>query len=408
MIESLLLQPSLRDERGLALEPLIARLGRLDLSTLLVYAIAQVAPSALPHLAEQFHVAGLEGWDLAATDRERSHLVATAIDYHRAKGTLAGLQLAGRRAGLTIVQATTPPAKTYLAPARNRAERDLALESFPQLRLYRTRVRGQRVALGLYCHAAWLGTEFTTAAALARRLGWRAEVRAPGGALRAETVLIHQDTDRAAAPLDLEVRRPGAAGRGTYPAGRLGQSFMLAQAAGERLFNVRLTQPYSAAQDQASAVQPGLALTAAAYAVRAVPGVAGGVMLGRFVSGHVADQRACDRLWRAVPLFARAVTDPRRGRSTHVGSARLTMPAFTAELRTSVPGRRSPRLVGAFCAGYWGGAVGSRLERGLGALRLAVAVRDRVWIDTHDRQALRSGAAPAGRYRCGQIISRSV
>jgi hypothetical protein len=132
-------------------------------------------------------------------------------------------------------------------------------------------------------------------------------------------------------------------------------------------------------------------------------------MLGRWVAGHLVDNGSRDRLYRRFWLFDPAVPLIRRGRSTHVGGMKLGMPAYTAELRTSQPGQRSPRLLGRFACGYWPPALPSRLERGAAVLRQAVAVRDRVWLDTHDRQCLACGGGRmTGRYRSGQIISLST
>jgi len=415
MIEPLLLQPSLRDPRGLALEPLTARLGRLDLSRLLVYALGQVEASALPYLAEQFHVAGLEGWDLVTGEAQRRYLVATAIDYHRVKGTLAGLRLAGARAGLSIVRALTPPCKTYLAPTLTRAERDAFLARYPQLRLFRYRTRGVQLAQGWYLGAAYVGgPNYPTVTDAVLRLGWRAFVTQTDGSERPVTTLVRElERTAADAHLEVAVRRPGAAGLGVYPdpARLLPRAFLVSQDGGGRLFNLSLTTPYLDLDERlhAHAAPSGLSPIDIRYTAVAQPGTAHGAMLGRWVSGYLTDNGSRVRLYRRLALFDPAVPVPRRGRSTHLGAATLAMPAFTAELRVSLPGRRAPRLLGRFAAGYWAPAAPSRLVRGAAALGLAAAVRDRVWLDTHDRQAVTSGGGvPAGRYLAGQIISRSV
>jgi len=87
MADDRLIPESIRDENTRALNGLIERLGRLDVTGLLVYLIDNVASSALPHLAEQFHVSGDEGWLLAGTEADRRTLIKRAIDLHRHKGT---------------------------------------------------------------------------------------------------------------------------------------------------------------------------------------------------------------------------------------------------------------------------------------------------------------------------------
>lgn len=82
-----LVPESIQDDSTLALEALIERLDDLNLSPVLVNIIDLVTSSALPHLAEQFHVTGDEGWLLAVSDTERRALIKAAIAAHRYKGT---------------------------------------------------------------------------------------------------------------------------------------------------------------------------------------------------------------------------------------------------------------------------------------------------------------------------------
>lgn len=77
----------IKDENSQAFNELFNRLGTLDLTPLLVYLIDGVEESALPHLAEQFHVMGTEGWLQVKTDAEKRNLIKQAIDIHKYKGT---------------------------------------------------------------------------------------------------------------------------------------------------------------------------------------------------------------------------------------------------------------------------------------------------------------------------------
>ncbi len=408
-----LLQPSINDARGLALDNAQARLGRLDLARLLVYAIRRVPESALPLLAEQFHVSGLEGGDWVTTTAERRQLILDSIADHRLKGTLAGLRRAGGRAGLGIVRAVTPPARVYCAPTLTKGEREAFLARYPQVRLYRYRTRGQRLPQGWYCNAAFVGgRHYPTVTDAVLRLGWRAFTRTPDGAETPVTTLVRELVrTQAEAQLALAIRRPGAAGFGTYPTRLIPRAFLVTQDGGGRLFNLTLTTPYLDFDESLHphAARPGLGLIDIRYATTAERGGAHGAHLGGWVTGYLADNGARDRLYRRFHLFDPAVPLVARGKSQHVGAMKLGMPAYTAELRTALPGRASPRLTGRFCAGYLAPRAPSRLGPVAATLRLAVAARDRVWLDTHDRQGLASGGATlAGRYRAGQIISRST
>ena len=83
-----LLQPSLQgDGRMENLARLIARLSALPVSVPIVNLFDRVDASALASLAEQFHVMGDEGWNLAGTEAARRALLKRAIELHRHKGT---------------------------------------------------------------------------------------------------------------------------------------------------------------------------------------------------------------------------------------------------------------------------------------------------------------------------------
>lgn len=87
MADHRLIPDSIKDASSLAFNELVERLGTLDITPVLIYMIDNVASSALPHLAEQFHVSGDEGWLLAGTEADRRTLIKRAIELHRHKGT---------------------------------------------------------------------------------------------------------------------------------------------------------------------------------------------------------------------------------------------------------------------------------------------------------------------------------
>lgn len=90
------------DERMRTLAALSARISAVELSPLLVYLIDQVSRSALPVLAEQFHMQGDEGWLLAADDEQRRQLLKRAIEWHRYKGTRWALDEIFRVLGINV------------------------------------------------------------------------------------------------------------------------------------------------------------------------------------------------------------------------------------------------------------------------------------------------------------------
>ncbi|EHQ9703759.1 phage tail protein I [Salmonella enterica] len=88
-MDKLLLPPPLAsDERFSILANIAAeRFAQIDLTALLVYLVDIVDASALPSLAGQFHVQGLEDWLFAANEQEKRELIKQAIELHKYKGT---------------------------------------------------------------------------------------------------------------------------------------------------------------------------------------------------------------------------------------------------------------------------------------------------------------------------------
>jgi len=80
--------PLAGDERMARLAQLIwQQVEKTDLSPLLVYLVDTVRDGLLVHLADQFHVMGVEGWNLSETPGQQRRLVKDAIALHRMKGT---------------------------------------------------------------------------------------------------------------------------------------------------------------------------------------------------------------------------------------------------------------------------------------------------------------------------------
>lgn len=63
------------------------RFMQLGLQILLVAIVDNLPIDALPHLAEQKHITGNEGWIQADTEQEKRNLIKNAIEIHRYRGT---------------------------------------------------------------------------------------------------------------------------------------------------------------------------------------------------------------------------------------------------------------------------------------------------------------------------------
>lgn len=82
----------LNDLSSQVFDELFSRFNNLPTDVLLVYLIDNVDSSALPHLAEQFHITGKEGWIYAQSEEEKRELIKNSIELHKYKGTKYALE----------------------------------------------------------------------------------------------------------------------------------------------------------------------------------------------------------------------------------------------------------------------------------------------------------------------------
>lgn len=87
MADIRLIPNGILDESTQALNECIEQAFSFDISPLLVNLIDNVDASTLPHLAEQFHITGNEGWLLASTEEKKRNLIKASIELHKYKGT---------------------------------------------------------------------------------------------------------------------------------------------------------------------------------------------------------------------------------------------------------------------------------------------------------------------------------
>ena len=73
-------------------EILEERFDSINLDCLLIVVIENVPSDVLPHLAEQYHITGNEGWIQALKDSEKRNLIKHSIKMHRYKGTKFALE----------------------------------------------------------------------------------------------------------------------------------------------------------------------------------------------------------------------------------------------------------------------------------------------------------------------------
>lgn len=86
-------------------EILDERFKKLELKVLELYDVDKIPVDVLPHLAEQYHITGNEGWIQADTVEKKRTLIKNAIRFHRLRGTkysiIKALESVGYKAELS-------------------------------------------------------------------------------------------------------------------------------------------------------------------------------------------------------------------------------------------------------------------------------------------------------------------
>jgi P2-related tail formation protein len=92
------------NELAKAFSELVAeRWDNWDLSPFLVYLVDICAPAALPYLAEQFDINGLQGFEVAANEQQRRDLIKRSIALHKHIGTPWSIREACRTVGFPVI-----------------------------------------------------------------------------------------------------------------------------------------------------------------------------------------------------------------------------------------------------------------------------------------------------------------
>lgn len=380
----------------------------------------------IDHLAWSLHI---DGYEYAATLRQKRWLVANFHDLHRYKGTVHGHRLYWRVLLGRRLLAASPPHKSYLGASLTPAERAAFEAPHPEIRIYPFRHAGSKQSkfigdcLGDPARG-WAVFPAQTDALL--RIGDRVDLYDP---LADTSTPLHTlsrervETGQVASQV-VQVRLPGKAA-GVFAGRPLADRPLVDHQAGKRLYTIELKRPYRSEIERRTpmALTPGLRPMTAYYTFGRQPGKARGAYLanrwpdqypdtgGRAFSGAMftVKSTAGDRLYKRIKLFdpARVVLHPRQA-TTFLGAFRLgALPPHHAETAVDASSTRPPRglhLGGAHVGTHvpYRSDAPARVAQICHVGRLAKRRSDKILVAITNRRPVTAGpGALAGNTRAG-------
>ena len=356
----------------------------------------------LPWLAWALSV---DVWDERWGEDKKRYVCAESFTLHRLKGTLEGIRRHLRLVDTGLVRAIVPPAKLYMGRSRTPAERRQYLARYPQIRLFPFRSQGtagKRAfctgAFGLpksfFVDAVGKPATFPVASDAAARFGKRAILFEPRDSSETPLKWVSRETvtaERQAVAYD-EIRIAGGRGLGVFPGKPVARSFFSGAKTG-RIVSVKTDAAYADRREELSlrTISPGLTPIEINPEKTVVRGTRGRVQFcGVPLNGHFVKSTANERLYDNLYLF-----DPERRVSATGASqfiaGRFGMPAFTAEIKVAIRGKRSRRSSSRYMTGFLIPPDRTRLDAAISATRVSKAVRDTVLLNTRTRRPLRFG-----------------
>ncbi len=381
-----------------------------------------VRPYQIPegHLAWLSWGLSVDLWDKDWPIEKKRSVTAGSLPWHQIKGTATAIARALEVMDAKALKFIVPPAKTYMMRGFSEEERQAYLARFAQLRVYPYVARGITGKHGCFLSVqAWPtdasdgsfagpvnpvsleGTKYIRTAKLVdgesetdltihsvtpesvgsfEAMAYDEVVLAPK-----PTAAIHLNAPPKAAAFLIDdfgvrqrlVRIPRQESY-SYRLGR--ERYTTAYPKGE-LIDVRPQDVAEPHQGQPGALYPGGA--------------------GQFITGHRLPPSIA---WRY--LYERwHVHDPARAlderrRSTHLGYTRLGMPAYHAEVQARIKGKRLTRTAGDFVAGFFVAQPRKPLNDARHGVKVAMALRDKVLINTKTYRAPKAG----DRFAVGSLV----
>jgi len=364
----------------------------------------QIPSSHLPWLAWGLSV---DLWDKDWPEETKRARMARALPFHAIKGTQTAIAEALAVMGAQARRFIVPPAKTFMTEALRGEERAAYLNRFAQLRVYPFIKRGVSGRNTRYLSAPdGPGTAFAgpnnPVSVQGTRYVRTAKLHDHGRetTLTLRSVTPERVGDFNAIAYDEVVLAPKPTAAIHLNATPKARAFLIDDM-GVRQRIVRIPRAtsysYRLGREQYTTVWPKgdlidvrpqmIAETHPAQSASVFPGADGQRILGACLPQTLSWQHLFER-WH--------IHDPERSldarkRSTHLGTTRLGMPPYHAEVLTRIKGRRYPRTAGAFVNGYIVAASKAPIADAREAVMVAKSLRDKILINTKTYRLPRAG-----------------
>lgn len=138
------LLPSNATALEVALDDVLARPDQIPAPLRQLWRPDEIDPALLPWLAWALSV---DYWREDWSEAKRRSVAGYSIHHHQTKGTLASVRYLANVAGGSLRKAYLPPSRAMLGPTWTDEAREQWLSRYPELRVYRQRVRGRRAGM---------------------------------------------------------------------------------------------------------------------------------------------------------------------------------------------------------------------------------------------------------------------
>jgi hypothetical protein len=396
LLKDPLIQPSLNYPSTDALSVVAARLSHLDLAPEIVYAIDTVEKSALPHLMDQFNVLLYESWAPNPSEALRRNLISRSIEFHKSKGTLAGIKKHVAITGAEVVNADVADNKFYAGESITSEEFTAWKQNFPEIRIYDFIEQSVDVVSAVPGPAlGWVGSFLGSSTEPTFFCGDRGV--SPDTGRKAVLIKDGITTDliwSAVIEDDVfeQLRIPGDPGKGYFLDNVLYQDCLGDTIPGERVMSYRRVSTETYAGYQHNLLTPGITpLTIAPEKIYEGSVDEVGLYADAPWEGHwMVESTVHLRTYDSIRLFDQEHRIPLAYSTAYLDAVRFPVDPYTAELRTRIQGVK-PQSAFEFVDDFLVEDQLSTLNNALDAIEVSQAFRDQLYVSTKTHKPVQFG-----------------